>query len=52
MNNFCGVCGSGKRYDEYHRMYRLCDLSKTRHALKHYYKIEDKVSEKKGKSLS
>ena len=25
MNNICGVCGSEKRYNEYHRMYRRCD---------------------------
>ena len=37
MIYICGVCGSEKNYDDYHRMYRRCDLCKTKHALKYYY---------------
>ena len=47
MNNICGVCGSEKRYNEYHRMYRRCDLCNTKHALKYYYNNKDKKLEKK-----
>ena len=47
MNNICGVCGSEKRYNEYHRMYRRCDLCNTKHALKYYYNNKDKILEKK-----
>ena len=47
MNNICGVCGSEKRYNEYHRMYRRCDLCNTKHALKYYYNNRDKILEKR-----
>ena len=47
MNNICGVGGNEKRYDDYHRLYRGCDLFKSKHALRHYYNIKDKVIEKK-----
>ena len=47
MINLCGVCGSEKSYDDYHRMYRRCDLCKTKHALKYYYNKEENNLEKK-----
>ena len=46
MNINCGVCGSEKRNDEYHEMYRRCDLCNTKHALKYYYFAKDKKLEK------
>ena len=47
MNNICGVCGSEKRYDEYHKLYRRCGPRNSKHALKYYYNNKDKVLEKK-----
>ena len=47
MNKICGACGSEKRYDNYDRKYRRCDMCNTKHALNYYYKIEDKLLEKK-----
>ena len=49
MNKRCGVCGSEKRYDENHRMYRRGGLCNTKHALKFYFIIKDKRVEKKEK---
>ena len=46
-NNNCGICNSEKRYDEYHKMYRRCDVCNSKHALKYYYNNRDKVLEKK-----
>ena len=47
MINICGVCGNEKRYDEYHRKKRRCDLFNTKHALKNYHNNQDKILEKK-----
>ena len=47
MINICGVCGSKKRHDDYHRMYRRCDLCNTKHALKFYFNNKDKILEKR-----
>ena len=45
MSNYCGVCGIEEKYDEYHRMYRRCDLCYTKHALECYYNSKDKKIE-------
>ena len=50
MISICGVCGSEKSYDEYHRMYRQCDCN-IKHALNFYYNNKDKILEKKKKLL-
>ena len=50
MKNICGVRGSEKRYDEYHRMYRRCDVCNTKLAPKYYYKERDITLEQKKKS--
>ena len=42
----CGVCDSEERNDEYHKMYRHCDLYNTKHAPKFYYFTKDKKLEK------
>ena len=49
MIKICGVFGNEKRYDEYHRMYRRCDLCNTKHAIKNYYINKDKILQKKKK---
>ena len=46
MTKICVVCGNEKRYDDYHRMYRLCDLCNNKHALKQYFNMKDKRLEK------
>ena len=47
MSNICRVCGSEKRYDEYHRLYKPCDSCNTKRAIKYYNNIKDKILEKK-----
>ena len=47
MIYICGVCGNEKRYDDYHRLHRRCDLCNTKHALKNYYNTKDKVLARK-----
>ena len=47
MSNICRVCGNEKRYDEYHRLYKPCDLCNTKRAIKYYYNNKDKILEKK-----
>ena len=47
MSNICRVCGSEKRYNEYHRLYKPCDSCNTKRAIKYYYNNKDKILEKK-----
>ena len=47
MNNFCGICNSEKRYDEYRKMYTPCDSCDTRRVLRHYDNNRDKNLQKK-----
>ena len=47
MSNFCRVCGSEKRYDGYHRLYKPCDLCNNKRAIKYFYNNKDKILEKK-----
>ena len=47
MSNICSVCGNEMRHEEYHRMYRRCDLCNTKHAIKYYYNKKDKILEQK-----
>ena len=49
MNNFCSVCGIEKSYDDYHRMYRRCDLCNPKHAQTYYCNDKDEILEKKKK---
>ena len=46
-SNICRVCGSEKRYDDYHRLDKPCDSSNTKRAVKHFYKNKDKILDKK-----
>ena len=45
MNIIRGVCGSEKRYNEYHRMCSLSDLCYTKQELKKYYNKKDEKME-------
>ena len=47
MSNICRVCGSEKRFDEYHRLYKPCGSCNTKRAIKYYYNNKDKKLEKK-----
>ena len=47
MSNFCRVCCSEKRYDEYHRFYKPCDSCNNKRAKIFYYINKDKIFEKK-----
>ena len=47
MSNLCRLCGSEKRYDKYHRLYKPCHSCNSKRALKHYYINKDKNLKKK-----
>ena len=47
MNKICGVYGYEKRYVDYHRMYRRCELCNTKQALKNYYNNKEKLLERR-----
>ena len=47
MTNICGICGSEKRYNEYHRLYRPCDSCNSKRALKYYYDNRERILEAK-----
>ena len=47
MSSFRRVCGSEKRYNEYHRICEPCDSCNTKRAMKFYYDNEEKILEKK-----
>ena len=39
MNNeICSICNAVKRYDEYHKQNKRCDVCNRNHSLKYYYK--------------
>ena len=41
------MCGSEKRYDEYHSLYKPCDSCNAKSALNYYFINKDKLLEKK-----
>jgi len=47
MNNICRICESEKRYNEYRKLYKPCDLCNTRRVLRYYYNNRDRILEKK-----
>ena len=47
MNNeICSICNAVKRYDEYHKQYKRCDVCNRSHSLKYYYKNKDRILER------
>ena len=49
MNNeICSICNAVKRYDEYHKQYKRCDVCNRNHSLKlkYYYKNKDRILER------
>ena len=51
MSNICRVCGSQKRYDEYHRLHEPCDSCNTKRAIKYYCNKKDKILDKREISI-
>ena len=48
MSNICRACGSEKRYDEYHKLYKPCDSCNSKRALTYYHnKKDERLDEKK-----
>ena len=47
MNNeICSIFNAVKRYDEYQKQYKRCDVCNRNHSLKHYYKNKDRILER------
>ena len=46
MNNICRVCGSEKKYDNIHNIYKRCAPCNSRKVLRYYYNNRDVLLEK------